>query len=73
MALSNKEKRQRYRVNNLLKARESTLRCQKANPERRRANEHNRRVRLAESGGSYTVAEWVNLCAEYGGNLFRVL
>ena len=61
----NKEKCRRYRANNLLTARSSTMLWQKANPEKRRINEHIRRTRLTEAGGSYTQEEWNALCEKH--------
>jgi len=36
-----------------------------ANPEKKRATEHRRRALKAGNGGSYTVAEWQDLRAQY--------
>jgi 5-methylcytosine-specific restriction endonuclease McrA len=66
MPITNKEKRQRYRAKNLETVKASTSKWQKANPEKRRINEHNRRVRLAKTGGRYTETEWVTLCEKHG-------
>jgi 5-methylcytosine-specific restriction endonuclease McrA len=38
----------------------------KDNPEAARARVHKRRSIKAQSGGSYTVTEWKNLCKSYG-------
>jgi 5-methylcytosine-specific restriction endonuclease McrA len=71
MAITNREKRLRYRTRHPERARASVSNWQKANPEKRRINEHNRRIRLAKTGGRYTEAEWVALCTKYGNACLR--
>jgi 5-methylcytosine-specific restriction endonuclease McrA len=61
----NRDKRRKYRANNLLNARESTSKWQKENPENHRINEHIRRTRITKAGGRYTLKEWNELCAKY--------
>lgn len=56
--------RRRYRENRS-RDRQRGRRWQVANPERRRISHQRRRAKKRGNGGSYTMAEWHELCRQY--------
>lgn len=55
-----------WRSNNLEKKRANALEWQRANPDKLRQYSSNRRTRKTQAGGSYTAAEFKQLCEQYG-------
>lgn len=61
-----KELYRQWREANLEHTKERTCQWNKAHPEHVRAIRHRRRAREVGNGGSFTVAEWLDLCRKYG-------
>lgn len=55
-----------YRASHIDSARANCSRWAKDNPDKRRAIDNARRVRLISNGGSFTTEEWQALCRKYG-------
>jgi 5-methylcytosine-specific restriction endonuclease McrA len=56
----------RWQLENHEKARQADRQWKSKNPEKLKIHNHNRRARIIGNGGTYTVAEWQQLCAQYG-------
>lgn len=76
------ERKRRWEQNNQDKKAESNRRWaqanpdyqhryQQANPDKVAANDNRRRTRKTQAGGSYTPAEWKDLCNHYGNRCLR--
>ena len=65
------ERNKKYFLLNIEKIQEYVKKWKKNNTEKTRVYEQNRRAKKSNNGGSYTVAEWLDLCNRYGNKCLR--
>jgi 5-methylcytosine-specific restriction endonuclease McrA len=62
----NKEYRRKYKAKYRRQHREQIAEYRKANRERNLVYKANRKTRLTNAGGAFTLKEWITLCIRYG-------
>jgi hypothetical protein len=66
-----REIHRKYRENNPDKAKENQKKWRRNNQDKLKALNHTRRTRVTKAGGSFTGAEWRQLCAQYDNRCLK--